>query len=264
LSFLLTIDVGNSRIKFGLFLRESLQPTPGTLPVCMNSLAVAMGEPVPWPELFAWQEGFANQPPISVLAGVNPPGIDKLLADWPRAKWPTPTVLRSHGALPLAVRVDAPEKVGIDRLLNAVAGNVLREADRAMIIVDSGTATTVDYVGTDGAFEGGAILPGFELSAHSLHNYTALLPFVPTAALAQDDPQPLGRNTRDAIRSGLFWGHVGAVKEIVSRLASRTNSEPSLLLTGGGAGLLAPHLGDRVEWTRHLQLQGMALAAARS
>jgi type III pantothenate kinase len=264
MSFLLTIDVGNSRIKFGLFQRDNLLPAPHTLPVCLNSLAVALGDSVPWPELFAWQSDFVNQPPASVLAGVNPPGVDKLLADWPRAKWPVPTVLRSHTALPLAVRVDVPERVGIDRLLNAVAGNVLRPPGRPMMIVDSGTATTVDYIGTDGAFEGGAILPGFELSAHSLHNYTALLPFVPTSALAQDDPQPLGRNTRDAIRSGLFWGHVGAVREILARLASRTDTEPELLLTGGGAGLLAPHLGDRVHWTRHLQLQGMALTAARS
>ena len=262
--FLLTIDVGNSRIKFGLFQQENLRGASAGLPVCLNSLAVSLGESVPWPELFAWQESFSRHPPSAILAGVNPPGIDKLLSDWPRAKWPVPAVLRSHTALPLTVRVDVPERVGIDRLLNAVAGNVLRPTGQAMIIVDSGTATTVDYLAADGAFEGGAILPGFELAAHALHNYTALLPFVATSELAQDDPQPLGKNTRDAIRSGLFWGHVGAVKELLARLASRTETAPMLLLTGGGAELLAPHLSDRIQWERYLLLQGIALTAARA
>jgi len=166
----------------------------------------------------------------------------------------------------LTIDVDEPRKVGIDRLLNAVAANTLRQTDQGAIIVDTGTATTVDVVSSEGHFAGGSILPGFELSAKSLHDYTALLPLIPVSDLRQQEPVVLGKDTTNAIRSGLFWGQLGAVRELIHQFQNhslfKTCPEPPLvLLTGGGSSLLAPHLDELVRFEPLLTLQGLAIVA---
>ena len=152
--------------------------------------------------------------------------------------------------IPVSVDVDFPEKVGLDRLLSAVAANALRPVDRAAIVIDSGTATTVNYISADGVFCGGAILPGLEMSAKALHHYTALLPLLPVHELGGDEPIAPGRNTREAIRNGLLWGQVGAIRELLDQLCrQRGHARPSddetrapwLVLTGGGGPVLGPH-----------------------
>ena len=80
--------------------------------------------------------------------------------------------------MPLEVELEHPDKVGIDRLLNAVAANRRRQEHVAAILVDAGSAVTVDYLDGNGVFRGGAIFPGFRLMARALHDYTALLPIV--------------------------------------------------------------------------------------
>ncbi len=261
-TLLLAVDVGNSRFKFGLFqpLRRD-EPQP-VLPAFVESLAAALNEPVPWDELAAWAQREPGAPLRAVVAGANPPAIELLLRDWPRTPWPKPVVVLGPATLPIAIHVDAPEKVGIDRLLNAVAANALRSAGEPMIVVDAGTATTVDYVSPAGAFEGGAILPGLQLSARALHRYTALLPLIPQAELAGPPPAPVGRNTRDALRSGLLWGQVGSVRELIARLSEIAPTPPTVLLTGGGALLLAPFLKTACRLEPHLGLRGLALTAA--
>ena len=179
------------------------------------------------------------------------------MAEWPETLGAPPRHIRNTADFPLTIEVAEPRRVGIDRLLNAVAVNQLRVAERPAVVVDSGTATTVDLVSADGAFAGGAILPGLALSAKGLHEYTALLPLVSVAELGQATPEPLGRNTRAAIRSGLFWGQLGAVKELIKRQAG---NEVDVVVTGGGGALLAAHL-PHARFEPHLSLQGLVLAA---
>ncbi|MEX0701162.1 MAG: type III pantothenate kinase [Planctomycetales bacterium] len=102
-------------------------------------------------------------------------------------------------------------------------------------------------------------MAGFQLSARALHRYTALLPLIGIDELANEPHPPLGRDTRQALRSGLFWGQLGAVKELIARL-SVGEKEPALLLTGGGGPLLAPHL-PHARHEPHLGLRGLALSA---
>lgn len=278
---LLAIDVGNSRYKFGLFTRPHAgSATPhgapdagspdadpdqaessGRLPVCLAAWTVPTSEPLPWGDLVAWASSGDANCTAAIIAGANPAGVDRLHAGWP-ATWPQSVVVRGPELLPLRVNLPAPEKVGIDRLLNAVAANALRKAGQAAIIVDTGTATTVDFVSPSGDFEGGAILPGFQLCAASLHEYTALLPLIDMPELAGRPPAALGRSTRDALRSGLFWGQLGAVKELIAQLAAQTPEAPLLILTGGGAAILSPHLPPHADPGPYLPLQGLALVAA--
>ena len=250
---LLAIDVGNSRIKLGLF--DSV-PGERELPRCVRSSVAAADAALPWPEILAWA-GVTSA--ATVIAGANPRGIARVLDGWPEELRRRPVVVDDGTRLPIRIHTDEPRKVGIDRLLNAVAANVIRPPGEPSIVVDTGTATTVDFVTADGAFAGGAILPGFELCARALHHYTALLPLLSIGELASEPHEPLGRSTRAALRSGLFWGQLGAVRELIARLSDGC-ARVHLLLTGGGAGLLAAHLPEaRLE--RHLALQGIALVA---
>lgn len=238
---ILAIDVGNSRIKFGVCERASAPGAAAVLPSCVDLLVLPASEEIDWGRVTAhFEESGAFR--AAIVAGANPNGVAMILSGWPGGGWPAPVAIRRGGDLPLTVNVDFPDKVGIDRLLDAVAANVLRRPDEAVVIVDSGTATTVDYLSAAGAFEGGAIMPGLELGARSLHQYTALLPLIDVPSLLADRVAPLGRNTIDAIRSGLWFGQIGAIRELVTRLAERSERPPLVLVTGGNGRWLAAAL----------------------
>jgi len=258
-SLLLAADVGNSRTKFGFFAHSG-QGTTTELPECLETWAVPHQQPIPWPEIVCWAADRPEAGVTGLVAGANPGGVARVVTTWPGEGWQPPQVIVDPATFPLEVSLEAPDKVGIDRLLNAVAANVIRPAGRPCVIVDAGTATTVDSLSPAGAFEGGAILPGFELTARALHQYTALLPFITIDELVEESHEPLGTNTREALRSGLFWGQLGAIRELIDRLAERWDQPPYVLLTGGGAALPAPHLAGAV-WKPHLALQGLAIVA---
>ena len=252
----LAIDVGNTRIKFGLFAVSSVQEH-GVLPECVQRTVALNGDPLPWELLNSWKVMSTNWQ-SAVIAGSNPEGVKRLQASWPESLGPMPQHITNTAELSLAILVDEPRRVGIDRLLNAIAVNELRDPQRPAVIVDSGTATTVDLVTADGAFAGGAILPGLALSAKALHEYTALLPLVSVTELGQETPDVIGLNTRAAIRSGLFWGQLGAVKELIEREAA---PDADIFITGGGGALLTTYL-PRARFESHLPLQGLVLTVA--
>lgn len=255
---LVTIDVGNSRIKLGLFRKNSEFKPGGHLPQYLHSVAINLDEPVPWHELASWT---GNRPELVhavILGGVNPRGRDKVLDSWPVDGWPQPVIIDNPFVLPIKINIRSKRTVGVDRLLNAIAGNIIRPAGRSMIIIDSGTATTIDVVSSEGAFEGGAILPGFQLGARALHQYTALLPHISNDEMVRKLPGSVGKNTRDALRSGLFWGQFGGIKEIVRLHQESLSDEPLLVVTGGAGRLIAPRLPNAVH-EPFLALQGLVI-----
>ncbi len=252
----LVVDAGNTRVKLGTF--DASAVSPRALPVCLHAAAVTIGATMPWAD-------FSAPVARAIVTGSNPHEVDRIAREWPPG-WPVLERLVDRNRLPIVINVDFPEKVGIDRLLQAIAANVIREPDQPAVIISSGTATTVDYVDARGHFCGGAILPGFDLCARALHQYTALLPLIEMSSVLADNATPaeLGKNTEAAITSGLYWGHVGAVKELMRRLmhVDEVHHQPLLLLTGGAAPLLHPHLPTIVRHEPHLALQGLALGAA--
>ena len=134
-------------------------------------------------------------------------------------------------ALPVDVRVDEGTGVGPDRFVNTVAGYDLFGGD--LILVDFGTATTFDVVDTDGAYVGGAIAPGVNLSLQALHQAAAALPHVDIAK-----PQRVvGTNTVACMQSGVFWGYVGLVREICNRIKAERARPMKVIATGGLAPL---------------------------
>lgn len=186
----------------------------------------------------------------------------RLLTEWLTAHRPQEKVrLLSHEDLPIHIDVDFPDKVGLDRLAAAVAANVRREMGRPAIVVCAGSAITVNRISANGAFEGGAILPGFKMQADALFGGADLLPL---ALLAPEDEPPasLGKNTEAAIKSGLFWGAVGAVRELVGQLSAGLPTRPQLFVTGGDLRQLAAHLAG-ARFVPNLVLSGIAVAAVR-
>ena len=133
--------------------------------------------------------------------------------------------------LPVEVRVDEGTAVGPDRLVNTVAAHDLHGGDA--IVVDFGTATTFDVVGSDGAYVGGVIAPGVNLSLEALHQAAAALPHVDITK-----PQRVvGTNTVACMQSGIFWGYVGLVREIRDRIRAERDRPMTVIATGGLAPL---------------------------
>jgi type III pantothenate kinase len=138
----------------------------------------------------------------------------------------------------------------------------VRRQGRAAIVVDCGTAATVNLVSASGAFLGGAILPGPALMARALAEGTSKLPEV--AALDRDVPPPLpGRSTHEAIAAGIGWGIRGAIARLVEEARAAVGSDADLILTGGWRGAVRDALPGAVEMP-DLVLAGIALAAERA
>ena len=129
--------------------------------------------------------------------------------------------------LGIEVRIDRPEAVGADRLVNAVAAHERYKG--ALIVVDFGTATTFDIVGANGDYEGGVIAPGVNLSAEALHKAAAMLPRVAVARTQS----VIGKDTVPAMQSGLYWGYIGLVEGLVARIKEEYGKPMTVIATGG-------------------------------
>lgn len=140
---------------------------------------------------------------------------------------------REECRLPIQVRVDPNTRVGPDRLVNTVAA--YERYGGEIVVVDFGTATTLDVVAHDGAYIGGAIAPGINLSLDALHSAAAHLPRIDVGM----PPQVIGRNTVDCMQSGIYWGYIGLIEGIATRIAAERGHEMRLVATGGLSPLFA-------------------------
>ena len=252
---LVAVDVGNQRTKLGLFDG----PMASGLPEPSRTLSVGNEQPL----LEGVQEWLGDIGEVASwwIGSVNRPATTRLV-DWLRNRVPRGELtLLAAGDLPLRVDLPRPDMVGIDRLLDAVAANALRAPDRPAAVVDVGSAITVDWVSAEGIFMGGAIAPGITMSARALHTFTDMLPLVEMSEL-ENPPPPLGRSTVAAIQSGLFWGAVGMIRQLIEVQGDGTNPGPQIFVTGGAGPAVAGLLGLTARHVPHLTLSGIALVAA--
>ncbi|MHA6325619.1 type III pantothenate kinase [Roseivivax sp. CAU 1753] len=155
--------------------------------------------------------------------------------------------------LPIDVRVDAGTAVGPDRLVNSVAGFDLYGGD--LIVVDFGTATTFDVVDTDGAYVGGVIAPGVNLSLQALHEAAAALPHVDITR-----PQTVvGTNTVACMQSGIFFGYVGVIREVCARIKEERDRDMKIIATGGLASLFQQSEALFDDWKDDLTMHGLTV-----
>jgi type III pantothenate kinase len=142
-----------------------------------------------------------------------------------------PMVVGEGIDLGIAVRIDKPHEAGADRLVNCVGAFVAHGGP--LVVVDSGTATNFDVVGADGAFEGGIIAPGINLSMQALHTAAAKLPRVEI----RDPGRTIGKDTVSAMQSGVFWGYVGLIDGLIARVRQEYGAPLKVIGTGGVASL---------------------------
>ena len=243
------VDVGNTRVKWGRCAGDQVT----------EMASLPHGDETAWQaQLDAWRVAAGS---TWALCGVHPRQRDQL-SDWLTRRAQRVLVLDSFRQLPVRVDVDHPDKVGLDRLLNAVAFNGVRKTDEAGVLVGAGTAATVDYVDSEGVFRGGAILPGRRLMARALHDHTALLPM-----LGDDRVEPgPGKNTESAMRLGITSAVVGAIERLFQDYSSRTTGSCRLFLTGGDAPYLSTFLGAYLTTPEQLwmkmTLEGIRRSAA--
>jgi type III pantothenate kinase len=238
-------DVGNSRIKWGRCGDGKVTAV----------LALASDNSLTWAEpLRSWNLGAGSS---WAIASVVPRRSDEL-ARWLEKQGARVRSIDDARALPLRTRVANPQAVGMDRLLNAVAANTRRRPDVPAVIVDAGSAVTVDLVDQGGVFAGGAIFPGRRLMAQTLHDHTALLPLVEV----RGHSVPPGADTRAAIETGIFWAVVGGIEMLIRQYEHPLQNGLDVFLTGGDAALFGPEIGwvDAVLWP-DMTLEGLRIAA---
>ena len=142
-----------------------------------------------------------------------------------------PLVVGENAVLGAAARIDKPSEAGADRLVNAVGAHLTYPGD--LIVIDSGTATTFDVVAADGAFEGGIIAPGVNLSLQALHEAAAMLPRI----AIQKPARVIGKDTVSNMQSGVFWGYIALIEGLITRIKAEWGRPMTVIGTGGVVSL---------------------------
>ena len=154
----------------------------------------------------------------------------------------------------MPILVENPQTVGIDRLLNALAA--YRRTKSSTIVIDFGTAITIDIVSKEGEFLGGLILPGIGTSAYALNKQTALLPEVNI----KRPEKIIGKNVEDAIKAGIYFGTVGSVIHIIKELRRIYGDLKYTIATGGDAKIFKKDIPEIDKFIPCLTLEGIRLA----
>jgi len=228
---LLAIDAGNTNIVFALYdgrtrrkswrVSTDLQRTADEYAVWLTQLMALAGlRPA--------------EVDAAILASVVPPATHDLIRLC-REHFGCEPMMVGTGTVDLGVeaRVDFPEEVGVDRLVNVVSARATYAPP--LIVVDFGTATTFDVADADGQYVGGVIAPGPRLALEALHRAAAKLPRVEIEPPAR----VIGKGTVGAMKSGIFWGYVGLVEGLVRRIQAEYGAPMTVIATGGLAGLFA-------------------------
>jgi type III pantothenate kinase len=163
--------------------------------------------------------------------------------------------------LGIHINIDRPEQAGADRLVNAVAAAAWHNLPA--VVIDFGTATTLDLIGPKGAYEGGIIAPGVNLSIEALHMAAARLPRIAVKPWKTDMPV-LGTDTISAMQSGVFWGYVGLIEGLLERLRNSYGADLPAIATGGLAPLFANHINGPLIVDVDLTLKGLVRIHAQN
>jgi type III pantothenate kinase len=252
---LLTIDVGNTNIVYGLFEEERLvhqfrvESARGRTP---DEYVVQLRA------LLDMDDVDANGVEAAIVACVVPSLTEPMVTLVKRAFGRDTMVVGPGTRTGMAILIDNPREVGADRIADAVAG--YEKAKGGVIVVDFGTSTNFDCVTPKGEYLGGVLAPGLQISADALFARAARLPRVEIAK----PPRVVGKNTVHAMQSGIVYGYVGLVDGIVERLVAELGYECSVIATGGLARLIAPLSKTIAEVDDVLTLVGLRILHERN
>jgi len=245
---LMVLNVGNSRLAVGVF-------TAGEL---TNVSRLAHDDKDRLPEVIAeaWSKIADSEDPEIVGVSVNPAALESVEHVVQRKTGKKVEWVGADIDLPVKVLTETPAETGADRIVNVAAA--YEQLGKACVVVDAGSAITVDCCNDKGDFLGGAIAPGVSMLLNALHEKTARLPLVDLAV-----PQGVfGRSTKEAIRHGVYFGIRGMVKELIENYATELGFWPDLIATGGDAARLFEGWELVHAISPDLTLYGVALAYA--
>lgn len=226
---LLAIDVGNTNTKFAVHDGRTWR---GQWRASTDTTRTA-DEYAPWlGQIMATANLGLADIDACIISTVVPQALFNLRNLSRRYVNTEPMVIGEDGLkLGIEVRIDKPNEAGADRLVNAVGAFI--EYGGPSIVIDSGTATTFDIVAADGAFEGGIILPGINLSLQALHEAAARLPRVEI----RDPGRVIGKDTVSAMQSGIYWGSIDMIEGLCRRIKSEYGQPMKIIATGGVASI---------------------------
>lgn len=252
---LLTIDIGNTNIAFGIFNGAELVQTfraETARSRTADEYAVLLRQ------VLALRGIEARIITAAILASVVPPLTDVMVEAVRQALAREPSVVGTGTKTGIAVKYENPRDVGSDRIVNAVAA--FERYHAGVIIVDFGTATTFDCVSPKAEYLGGVIVPGVQVSLDGLLARAAKLSRVEIAA----PPRIVGRNTTHALQSGIVHGYASLVDGLVARLRAELGFECRVIGTGGLAALIAPHTTTLETVDEQLTLEGLRILHERN
>jgi type III pantothenate kinase len=247
---LLALDLGNSSLSAGVFDGGKVVHKFRVFVAEFDKLTEQVSERLAW----------VSPPNIDriAIASVNPPRlypvVESLHSVLPAL---TPVVLGRDLRVPISTLVDHPEEVGVDRLLNGLAA--FRRSGDGCVVVDFGSAITLDVVSRRGEFLGGVIAPGITMFTGVLHERTALLPEVKIEPVER----VIGKNTVSCIRSGVYWGIIAMIEGLVERIKREYAGAMKVYATGGDAEFFAEHCRVIDEVVPELTLEGIYLTVAQ-
>ncbi|HRK64115.1 MAG TPA: type III pantothenate kinase [Terricaulis sp.] len=226
---LLAIDVGNTNTKFAVYDGESWRAQWRAATYSSRTA----DEYAPWLSQVMALSGLSfDDVNACIISTVVPQALFNLRNLSRRYVGAEPLVVGEPNVkLGIDVRIDKPSEAGADRLVNAVGAFV--NYGGPAIVIDSGTATTFDIVAADGAFEGGIILPGINLSLQALHDAAARLPRIEI----RDPGRIIGKDTVSAMQSGIYWGSIEMIEGLVRRIKAEYGQPMKTIATGGVASL---------------------------
>jgi type III pantothenate kinase len=256
---LLAIDAGNTNVVFALLEGREIR---ARWRIATDPRRTA-DEYAVWLHQLLALEGHVLADVESVIIGtVVPRALHNLRVLASKYFGVEPLVAGTKGAeYGIELDVVEPQTVGADRALNAIAAHAVHEGD--LIIVDFGTATTFDVIDFSGAYKGGIIAPGINLSLDALVNAAAKLPRIAIEA-PEGSRSLIGRTTEDQMHIGIFWGYVAMMEGLVERLKGEIGRPAKVIATGGLAILFNDHtqIFDTIE--PDLTIHGLGLLYERS
>lgn len=250
---ILAVDVGNTNLVFALVDAGEIK---ARWRIATDPRRTADQYSV-WLHQLLELEGFSRDQVEGVIIGtVVPRALHNLQVLSEKYFRKTPLVAGQGAASwPMQLDVDEPQNVGADRALNAIAAHAKHPGD--LLVIDFGTATTFDVIGPTGAYSGGIIAPGINLSLDALVSAAAKLPRI--AIEAPDNESVIGRTTQSQMLMGIYWGYVAMLEGLTDRIKAQVERPLTVIATGGLATLFDKHtkVFDVIE--PDLTIQGLSL-----
>ncbi|MGN6270476.1 MAG: type III pantothenate kinase [Sphingomonas sp.] len=256
---LLAVDLGNTNVVFALVEGNAIK---ARWRIATDPRRTA-DEYAVWLNQLLQLEGYARADIEAVIIStVVPRALHNLEVLAEKYFGVTPLIAgRAPVEWGMALDVDEPQNLGADRAVNAIAAHALHEGD--LIVVDFGTATTFDVVDYRGAYKGGIIAPGINLSLDALVSAAAQLPRIAIAA-PKDNMSVIGRNTVDQMHIGIYWGYIAMIEGLIARLKAEIGRPVTVVSTGGLAVLFEQHTNAFDVIEPDLTIQGLAMMYARA